>query len=56
MTLGADSITELTFHRFCLRIDCQHSSGSSNSTNIVPKLEDVTFEGPVKEYGSKARL
>lgn len=36
-------------------IDCQHASGSSNSTNIVPKLTDVTFEGPVKDYGSKAR-
>ncbi|KAF8317706.1 hypothetical protein DL93DRAFT_2165554 [Clavulina sp. PMI_390] len=53
---GAVTITIKSTHTeqiACHCTDCQHTSGSTNSLNIVPKLEDVTFEGPVKEYGSK---
>jgi len=33
--------------------DCQHTSGSAFSTNILAKISDVEIDGTVKEYDSK---
>ncbi|WRT64092.1 uncharacterized protein IL334_001021 [Kwoniella shivajii] len=38
----------------CHCTDCQQSSGSAHSTNILPKISDVEITGDVKEYNSKA--
>nr|XP_031861359.1 uncharacterized protein CI109_003331 [Kwoniella shandongensis]KAA5528431.1 hypothetical protein CI109_003331 [Kwoniella shandongensis] len=35
-------------------VDCQHTSGTAYSSNILPKQSDVKITGAVKEYGSKA--
>ncbi|WWC86169.1 uncharacterized protein L201_001042 [Kwoniella dendrophila CBS 6074] len=38
----------------CHCTDCQKTSGSAHSTNILPKISDVDFTGDVREYNSKA--
>ncbi|WWD17906.1 hypothetical protein CI109_102351 [Kwoniella shandongensis] len=38
----------------CHCVDCQHTSGTAYSSNILPKQSDVKITGAVKEYGSKA--
>ncbi|KAE9400486.1 hypothetical protein BT96DRAFT_919484 [Gymnopus androsaceus JB14] len=38
----------------CHCTDCRQTSGSSNSTNILPLQSDVQITGAVKEYNSKA--
>ncbi|WVQ97241.1 hypothetical protein IAU59_004351 [Kwoniella sp. CBS 9459] len=38
----------------CHCTDCQHTSGSAHSTNILPKISDVELTGDVHEYNSKA--
>jgi len=38
----------------CHCTDCQHSSGSAHSTNILAPISDVKFAGETKEYNAKA--
>ncbi|ORY32293.1 Mss4-like protein [Naematelia encephala] len=38
----------------CHCTDCQHTSGSAHSTNILPKITQVELTGDVKEYNSTA--
>ncbi|ORX35896.1 Mss4-like protein [Kockovaella imperatae] len=38
----------------CHCTDCQQTSGSAHSTNILPNQKDVKITGDVKEYNSKA--
>ncbi|KAK8865908.1 hypothetical protein IAR55_001056 [Kwoniella newhampshirensis] len=38
----------------CHCTDCQHTSGTAHSSNILPKISDVKITGSVNEYNSTA--
>lgn len=34
--------------------DCQHTSGTSRTTSVLPKIEDVVMVGDIHQYHSKS--
>ncbi|KAK1926798.1 hypothetical protein DB88DRAFT_181779 [Papiliotrema laurentii] len=45
--------TEIS-HATCHCTDCQHTSGTTNTTSILPRQTDVMIVGDVHEYNSRA--
>ncbi|KAM0745815.1 hypothetical protein T439DRAFT_330352 [Meredithblackwellia eburnea MCA 4105] len=54
---GATTVIIASEHKeqiVCHCVDCQLTSGSHASTNILPLIKDVKITGDVKQYDSKA--